>query len=268
MRQPVLFVSHGAPSLIIDNTPARDFLRAFGARLERPRAILVISAHWETTTPTVSIAAHPETIYDFGGFARELYTMTHPAPGAPDVAEEVVEALAAAGAPCVRAERGLDHGAWIPLKLMNPAADIPVLQLSILHRGSPELHCAIGAALAPLRDKGVLILASGSMTHDLKSFFTGRPGLNDPAPDWVSAFGDWAAERVEAGDVAALIDYRRQGPHAARNHPTPDHILPLHVALGAADGDAGTRIHRSHAYAYIQMDAYAFGAAPELLAAA
>lgn len=267
MRQPVLFVSHGAPSLIIDNTPARDFLRDFGATLGRPRALLVVSAHWETATPTVSTATSPETIYDFRGFSPELYTLRHPAPGAPDVAEEVAAALADAGLPCARSDRGLDHGAWIPLKLMNPEADIPVLQLSIVHGGSPALHVALGAALAPLRDKGVLILASGSMTHDLKSFFTGRPGLDDPAPDWVSAFGDWTAERVEAGDVAALVDYRARGPHAARNHPTEDHILPLHVALGAAAGDAGRRIHRSHAYAYIQMDAFAFGETDEAAAA-
>lgn len=261
MRQPVLFVSHGAPSLILDNTPARDFLRAYGASLGKPRAILVVSAHWETTIPTVSTDRHPETIYDFGGFAPELYTLRHPAPGAPEVAREVAEALAAAKIPCAAVERGLDHGAWIPLKLMNPEADIPVLQLSILRGGSPEQHFAIGAALAPLRDKGVLILASGSMTHDLKSFFTGRPGLDDPAPDWVTAFGDWAAEKVEAGDAAALLDYRAKGPYAVRNHPTEDHILPLHVALGAAAGDRGRRIHRSHAYAFIQMDAYAFGEA-------
>ena len=125
---------------------------------------------------------------------------------------------------------------------------------------------ALGRALAPLRDAGVLILASGAMTHDLASFFRGRPGLDDPAPDWVSAFGDWAADRVEAGDVAALVHYRRQGPHAARNHPTEDHILPLHVALGAAEGDVGRRIHRSHAYAVLQMDAYAFGDAPAVAA--
>jgi len=259
MRQPVIFVSHGAPSLIIDNTPARDFLRKFGAELDRPRAILVVSAHWETAVPTVSTARQPETIYDFGGFAPVLYTMRHPAPGAPDVAGEVALALSAAGFPVARTDRGLDHGAWIPLKLMNPEADIPVLQLSILHGGTPEQHLRMGAALAPLRDKGVLILASGSITHDLKSFFVGRPGLDDPAPDWVAAFGDWAAERVEAGDLDALLDYRAQGPYAARNHPTEDHILPLHVALGAAAGDKGRRIHRSHAYAVIQMDAYAFG---------
>lgn len=259
MRQPVLFVSHGAPSLVIDNTPARDFLREFGASLGRPRAILAVSAHWETGIPTVSTAQRPETIHDFRGFAPELHTMRHPAPGAPDVAEEVAEALSAAGIAVARADRGLDHGAWIPLTLMNPAADIPVLQLSIIHGGTPEEHLAMGAALARLRDKGVLILASGSMTHDLKSFFLGRPGLNDPAPGWVTEFGDWAAAQVEAGDVDALLDYRAQGPHAARNHPTEDHFLPLHVAMGAAAGDRGRRIHRSHAYAILQMDAFAFG---------
>ncbi len=263
MRQPVIFVSHGSPTLVLDNTPARDFMRQFGRTLGRPRAILVVSAHWETAIPTVSTSARPETIYDFGGFPPQLYRMTHPAHGAPDVAEEVVEALESAGLPIERAARGLDHGAWIPLKLMNPEADIPVLQLSIIHGGTPEQHLALGRAIAPLRDKGVLILASGSITHDLMSFFRGRPNLDDPAPDWVTEFGDWAAERVEAGDVAALLDYRAQGPHAARNHPTEDHFLPLHVALGAAEGDTGRRIHRSHAYAILQMDAYAFGETPK-----
>lgn len=260
MRQPVLFVSHGAPSLILDNTPARAFLGGLGARLPRPAAILVISAHWEARSPTVSIAARPETIHDFRGFAPELHAMTHPAPGAPALAQAAAAALRDAGfAPRVEA-RGLDHGAWVPLKLIDPAAAIPAFQASLIAGADAATHFRLGAALAPLRDRGVLIVGSGAATHDLASFSTLRPGLDAAAPDWVSGFGDWIAARIDENDVAALLDYRARARHAARNHPTEDHILPLHAALGAAAGDAGRRLHRSHAYGVLQMDAYAFGA--------
>jgi 4,5-DOPA dioxygenase extradiol len=262
MRQPVLFVSHGAPTLVIDDTPARGFLATLGARIGRPRAILVISAHWETRVPTVSVSAAPETIHDFRGFPPALHAMRHPAPGAPEVAAEVVAARAGAGLAAETAERGLDHGAWVPLTLIDPGAAIAALQLSIVPDAGPAFHRRLGAALAPLRDRGVAIIASGAMTHDLGSFFRSRPGLNDPAPAWVTAFGDWAADRVAANDVEALVDYRARGPHAARNHPTEDHILPLHAALGAAAGEPGRRIHRSHAYAVLQMDVHAWGLAP------
>ncbi len=259
MRQPVLFVSHGAPSLILDNAPARDFLAGLGAALPRPRAVLVVSAHWETMRPTVSTAEAPETIHDFRGFQPELYAMRHAAPGAKDVAAEAIDALTAAGIRSESAERGLDHGAWVPMKLIDPEARLPLLQLSIVSGQDAAFHFRLGAALAPLRDRGVLILASGSATHDLATFFRQRPALHDPAPEWVSDFGDWIADRLEANDVAALLDYRARAPHAARNHPTEDHILPLHVALGAGAGEAGRRIHRSHAFALLQMDAYAWG---------
>jgi 4,5-DOPA dioxygenase extradiol len=259
MRQPVLFVSHGAPSLILDDTPARGFLAGLGPRLGRPRAILVVSAHWEARVATVSTAAHPGTIHDFGGFPDALYAMRHPAPGAPDVAAEVAAALAAAGLPAATADRGLDHGAWVPLKLIDPAAAIPVLQLSLVAGQGPAFHLALGRALAPLRDAGVLVMSSGAMTHDLHSFFRDRPGLDAPAPDWVSGFADWAAGRIAAGDVAALVDYRARGPHAARNHPTEDHLLPLHVALGAAGGDSGAALHLSHAYSVLRMDVHGWG---------
>ncbi|MBX2854262.1 MAG: dioxygenase [Rhodobacteraceae bacterium] len=260
--QPSLFVSHGSPTLVLDNTPARDFLKAWGSDAPRPKAILVISAHWETEQPTVSMAQQPETIHDFGrGFPQALFDMQYPAPGAPDLADRVYALLNDADlAPDRAPSRGLDHGAWVPLSLMFPEADLPVTQLSVNTEKGPAHHHAVGAALRPLRNEGVMILASGAMTHDLQSFFAGGYPLDAPAPDWVTSFGDWAADRIASGDDDALMDYRAQAPHGARNHPTEEHLLPLFVALGAGDG-AGRRIHRSHAFGILQMDAYQFDGA-------
>lgn len=257
MRQPVLFVSHGAPVLILGDTPARAFLA--GLDLGAPRAVLVVSAHWETAVPTVSDAAAPETIHDFRGFPAPLYAMIHPAPGAPAVAAEVAAALAAAGLAVAMEPRGLDHGAWIPMKLIDPDARIPVLQLSILAGQGAAAHHRLGAALVGLRDAGVLILGSGSLTHNLGELFAGGLDLDRPAEPWAVAFADWMADRVVANDVDALVEYRVRAPHGARAHPSEEHLVPLHVALGAAAGDPGRRIHASHEYGALHMDAYRFG---------
>lgn len=258
MRQPVFFVSHGSPMIALLDSPARRFLAGLGAEIGVPRAVLVVSAHWEADRPIVSDAAAPETIHDFGGFPAALHAMTHPAPGAPDVAAEVAEALAAAGFRPRIAGRGLDHGAWIPMKLIDPAARLPVLQLSILRRAGAEAHVRLGRALAPLRDRGILILASGSLTHNLHEFFRGNWEEASPSPPWATEFAEWVAERVAAGDLAALTDWARQAPHAARNHPTDEHFVPLHVALGAAEGAPGVRVHASQDHGILHMDAYRF----------
>jgi len=181
MTMPSLFLSHGAPTLPLTDTPARSFLQQLGHMLERPKAILVISAHWETAVPTVSAVDSNETIHDFGGFPRALYDMRYPAPGSPHFAARVSEHLRAAGFDCnVDRRRGLDHGAWVPLLLMYPQADIPVLQLSVQPHLGPEHHLRVGRALAALRQEGVLIIGSGSFTHDLSEFRGHSP--NDPAP--------------------------------------------------------------------------------------
>jgi 4,5-DOPA dioxygenase extradiol len=259
MRTPVWFISHGSPMIALSGGPAADFLSGLGPAFGTPRAVLVVSAHWEAERPVVSDAAAPETIHDFGGFPAALQAIRHAAPGAPDVAREVAAALAAAGWQPALAARGLDHGAWIPMRLIDPGARLPVLQLSILHRAGAGAHYRLGQALAGLRERGILILGSGSATHNLHEFFRGGWAPDSPSPDWATGFADWIADRVAAGDIPALIDYRRRAPHAARNHPTEEHLMPLLVALGAAAGDPGRRVHASHNHGILHMDAYRFG---------
>jgi len=263
MTLPSLFLSHGAPTLPLTDTPARAFLSELGDRLPAPKAILVVSAHWETTVPTVSAVERNDTIHDFYGFPRQLYGLRYPAPGAPSVAACVADLLREAGLDCkTDRSRGLDHGAWVPLLLMYPQADIPVLQLSVQPHLGPRHHLLMGRALAALRQEGVLVTGSGSLTHDL-SEFRGH-GPNDPAPDWVNAFADWFQSRLAAGETDDLIDYRRQAPFAVKNHPSEEHLLPLYVALGAAgENPHAERLHVSSTYSILRMDVYAFGADAE-----
>jgi 4,5-DOPA dioxygenase extradiol len=258
MTMPSLFLSHGAPTLPLTDSPARDFLARAGALLPRPKAIVVVSAHWETTVPTVNSVALNETIHDFHGFPRALYEMRYPAPGAPAVAARIAELLQANGFACsTDHRRGLDHGAWVPLLLMFPKADIPVLQLSIQTDLGPAHHLRLGHALAPLRDEDVLIVASGSFTHDLSEFRGRAP--DDPAPDWVNRFADWFDVALAGQRTDDLIDYRRKAPFATKNHPSEEHLLPLFVALGAAGPHAeAERLHVSATYGILRMDVYAF----------
>lgn len=166
-----LFLSHGAPTLPFEDVAARDFLKGLPAALPRPRAILVVSAHWETRVPTVNVVERNRTIHDFAGFPEALYQLTYPAPGDPQLADRIVDLLAEAGLPSATdTARGLDHGAWVPLMLAWPDADIPVVQLSVQSQLGPGHHLEVGRAIAPLAEEGVLIVASGSFTHDLSSW--------------------------------------------------------------------------------------------------
>ncbi len=258
MSMPVVFVSHGSPTLPTDPCPAREFLAGLGASLGRPSAILAISAHWEAAPATVSGTSHNATIHDFYGFPRELYDYTYPAPGDPRLAAAVAERLTRAGIPChLDSRRGLDHGAWIPLLLMYPQADIPVLQLSLLQGGSPEEHFKLGTALRGLDNENVLVMGSGSLTHNLQALE--RLGLAAAEPQWVSEYADWMDKALRARRLADLFAYRQNAPYAARNHPTEDHILPLFAALGASpDGGTTERLHTSATFGALRMDAYAF----------
>ncbi len=216
------------------------FFKTLGAALPRPRAIVMVSAHWDTMQPAASISAQPETIHDFYGFPAPLYALRYPAPGAPDVAQRVATLIDAAGlGPAALGERGLDHGAWTPLRFMYPAHDIPVTQLAVQSRLGAQHHYDIGRALAPLADEGVMVIGSGGISHNLREWRSVPPGM---PPAWVTEFVAWVRNAIESGDHAALIDYVNQAPHAARNHPTDEHFLPLFVALGAAG--AGARIAR------------------------
>jgi 4,5-DOPA dioxygenase extradiol len=257
-RMPSLFVSHGAPTLILQDGPAHRFLAGYGAALGKPAAILVASAHWESDALRVSTAPQPETIHDFYGFPKALYEMTYPAPGAPAVAARAAAMLRDAGLGGGEdPNRGFDHGAWVPIKLMYPAADIPVAQISIQTGLGPAHQLAVGRALAPLRDEGVLIVGSGSTTHNLAEF-RGQPA-ETPAPDWVAAFAEWAHAALSEGRLDDLLAYRSKAPHAVRNHPTEEHFLPLFTALGAGGPKArAERIHASTTFGILAMDAYAF----------
>lgn len=256
---PTLFISHGSPMLALVDSPARRFLQQLGQSLPRPDAIVVVSAHWESLGgPSVSLAAQPATIHDFGGFPAALFEIQYPAPGAPQVGEQAARLLEAAGFAVRRSDvRGLDHGAWVPLALMYPQADIPTLQVSVLRGAGPAEHERLGQALSALREQGVLVIGSGSMTHNLYEF-RGQD-IDEAAPAWVSEFSEWMADKLEGGDRDALLHYREQAPHAARNHPTAEHLMPLYAAMGAAGPAVNAkRIHASYEYSVLAMDVYAF----------
>ena len=260
MTMPSLFLSHGAPTLPLTDTPARTFLSGLGQHLPRPKAILVVSAHWETDRPAVNAVQWNDTIHDFYGFPRPLYALRYKAPGSPALAEAIAEKLRQSGFGCdIDRVRGLDHGAWVPLLLMYPEADIPVLQLSVQPHLGPDHHLRVGRALASLRNDGVMIIGSGSFTHNL-SEFRGH-GPNDPAPDWVNGFADWFDAALRADRRDDLVHYRERAPFARENHPTEEHLLPFYAAMGAAGAQAhAERLHSSATYGVIRMDVYAFGA--------
>ncbi|TAD88613.1 MAG: dioxygenase [Alphaproteobacteria bacterium] len=259
---PAIFVSHGAPDLVLTDAPAKVFLENLLSHLaETPKAILVASAHWETGKPSISAPVVNDTIYDFGGFSEALYRMRYPAPGSADLAERAAALLTDQGmSVTLDRRRGLDHGAWVPLTLMRPQADIPVAQISLQTRLGPAHHMAIGAALAPLRQEGVLVLGSGSFTHDLSEYMAYRRVLAAPEPQWVSDFADWFDAALQRGATEDVLDYRRLAPFAAKNHPTEEHLLPLYVAMGAAGTNAKPRrLHASTTHGVLRMDVYAFG---------
>lgn len=258
-KLPSLFVSHGAPDLAMANHPAARFLEELGAALPRPKAILVVSAHWERPVPAITTSPAPATIHDFFGWPPELYALDYPAPGAPWLAERVAGLLAEADMPLeADPARGLDHGAWVPLLLGWPAADIPVLQLSLIRGGDAAAHLALGRALAPLRGEGVLVLGSGAAVHNLGALAP----EGSPPPAWARAFDSWLAAALAAGDRSALAAFPAAPSTARAAHPSPEHLMPLFVALGAGGEEAGAvRLHDSWSYGSLSMAAYAFGGA-------
>ena len=258
---PSIFVSHGAPTLVLEQNSAHSFLKQLGRDLldnqGKPGAILAVSAHWETQIPTVSGAEKPEMIYDFSGFSSELYEIVYPAPGAPQLAKRVGELLAANDFTFrISTTRGLDHGAWVPLKLMFPAADIPVAQFSVLRGSSPETHYKIGRALSQLRNENVLILGLGSLTHNLFEL----KNANAP-PAWAREFDDWFYEKLTSGDSESILNYERLAPNAERAHPSPEHLSPIFTALGAGNFPAqkAVRLHQSWTFGSLSMASYSFG---------
>ena len=233
MTLPVAFTAHGSPMNALGGTPFTDALERWAKALPSPRAVLVVSAHWETRGLAVTGAAAPETVHDFGGFPEPLYRIRYPAPGDPGLAHTVVELLAAAGLEArVDPLRGIDHGAWSPLLFLRPAADLPVVQLSLDRTRSLAGLVDVGRALRPLRDRDVLVLGSGNVVHNLRTAdFAHRDA---PVEGWSREFDAWVKERVLDWDVDALAA-PENGPFGRQAHPTLEHYVPLLVTAGAAD---------------------------------
>lgn len=251
---PTVFVSHGSPMLMLEPGRAGPAWQALAHDLPRPRAILAVSAHWNTRTPAVSAAAAPPTIHDFYGFPPALYELDYLPPGATDLAAEVAERVPGIE---VDRQRGLDHGAWSPLRFMYPAADIPVVQFAVMPQADAETHHRLGSLLQPLTGRGILILASGGLTHNLGDVV--RDAADGVALPHVREFRDWFVDALERRDLPALFDWQRRAPHAARAHPSPEHLLPLFVALGAAGDAAEARLAFSdYQLGALSLDAFRF----------
>ena len=255
---PSLFVSHGSPMMALEDSPARRFLCGLGNDIGRPDAIIIASAHWEPARLAFTTAERLPTIHDFGGFPQALYDCRYEPPGAPAAISRAAGLLKDAGLD-VYADpiRGVDHGAWVPLMLMYPGADIPVAQISIETTLGVAHQLNIGAALAPLRDEGVLVIGSGNITHNLREMNRSEP--DGKGHDWVIEFADWVADTLANGRITELVDWENTAPHARRSHPSDEHFLPLFTALGAGGPDASAaRIHSSYSYGSLAMDMYAF----------
>lgn len=259
---PPVFISHGAPTLAITPSPERTFLSGFGQQLPRPSAILAISAHWDLPEVRVLGAEAPPTVHDFFGFPPPLYQLQYPAPGAPRLAEEVTELLNEAGFnAALECTRGFDHGVWAPLCLMYPAADIPVTQISINGRKSPYYHWRLGRALSGLPGKGVLVMGSGALTHNLRDCVLHDEASGAPVLPYVHEFSQWVAEHLQTGQLEAMLGYRERAPGATQAHPTDEHLLPLFTALGAAGVSwSARRVHHSVMHVGLAMDHYVFNA--------
>lgn len=259
MPLPTLFISHGAPTFALQPGVLGPRLEALGRSLPQPRAVVVVSPHWMTRGIEVLAGADLATLHDFGGFPRALYDLQYPAPAAPDIAAEVIATLARHGLEAsANLSRGRDHGAWVPLHHLYPAADVPLIQVSQPATPSPLALLELGQALEPLRERGVLIVASGSLTHNLHDL---RPE-HSPADAYADTFAAWVWMQIEQGNLGALLDYRNQAPHAVRAHPSDEHFLPLFVAIGAAGKDwtATRRIAGGITHGVLSMDSFVFGA--------
>ncbi len=261
-RCPVVFVSHGSPMAAVTEDACAEALRAFGRALPRPRAVVVVSAHGLTRdgTTIVTGAARPPLVYDFGGFPDELYRIPYPCPGDPALANDVATRLAAAGLDtAVDPEGGLDHGVWVPLLRIFPAADVPVIQVGMPYPSRPQRVLGLGQTLAPLRDDGVLLVGSGGAVHNL-----GRLAWHDvdaPVEPWASAFEAWLVERIETGRIADLAAFDREAPNARLAHPTADHLFPLFFTLGAmAPGEPVRTVFEGFQYGSLSMYSFAAGA--------
>ena len=253
---PAFFISHGSPMFAIQPGLLGPKLAHLGRQLQGITAILVLSPHWQTNGLRVMTTPRPETTHDFGGFPAALYQLRYQPPGHPELAEAAARLLRAEGfAVQLDDRRGLDHGAWVPLRHLRPASDIPVFQVSLPVDLNTADAVKLGAVLAPLRARGVLIIGSGSLTHNLYEF---RQDVRDP--EYAQTFVDWVRAAVERNDIPALVRYRELAPHAKRAHPTEEHFLPLLLALGAGAG-AAAWIEGGMTDGILSMDSFVMGMA-------
>ncbi|MBV7487812.1 class III extradiol ring-cleavage dioxygenase [Pseudomonas sp. PDM30] len=253
---PSLYISHGSPMLALEPGASGPALARLAAEIPKPKAIVIVSAHWESNELLVGGNPQPDTWHDFGGFPKALFEVQYPAPGDPRLAAEVAELLKTAGfAARIDSNRPFDHGVWVPLSLMYPQADIPIVQVSLPTRGGPALQTRVGHALTSLREHGVLLIGSGSITHNLRELdWHAGPESVEP---WALAFRDWMIDKLAANDEAALHDYRAQAPNAVRNHPSDEHLLPLYFARAA--GGQFSVAHQGFTMGALGMDIYRFG---------
>lgn len=257
-RLPVLFVSHGSPMFALEAGETGPALTRWGQALRQRhpglRGVVILSPHWMAHGVEVMAHAQPPTWHDFGGFPPALYRLQYPAPGAPVLAQQVQARLAQAGiAATLNPERPLDHGAWVPLMHLLPQADVPVVQLALPVDADARAVYALGQALQDLRSQGMLLVGSGSMTHNLREFFGGER----QAASYVVEFSRWVEQQVQTGAIDALLDWQQQAPHALRAHPTDEHFLPLYFALGAGAGSTPHYLSREVMYGMLAMDAFA-----------
>lgn len=262
--QPTLFVSHGSPMFALEHGSTAPALHAWAQQLpSKPTGIVIMSPHWMARSPLVMTGAQPATWHDFGGFDPALYRMQYPAAGNPALAQQVMALLQAAGfAAQGDAQRPFDHGAWVPLMHLFPDASVPVVQVALPADYTPASLMALGAALASLRAQGVLLIGSGSLTHNLREFMQGRPALHDDAAQYVGEFARWVESAVVRNDAAAMLAYRQQAPYAVQAHPTDEHFATIYFALGAAGWGTDTApaaqyLSREVMYRYLAMDAFA-----------
>lgn len=259
-RLPALFLAHGSPAIALEQDAYTRTLERLGRELPRPRAVAIVSAHWEAPGPVrVNAVARPAPIYDFGGFPQELYRLTYPAPGDPALAAEIARLLTDAGVSAtLERSRGWDHGVWIPLRLLYPEADVPIVQISLPVPRGPEELLAAGAALAPLREQEALLVGSGGLVHNLRRL---RFDDKDAPPEpWASEFDAWARERIHALEWEKLARYRGLAPHADLAAPTPEHIDPVFAVVGSArDGERASDVFEGFHYGTLSMRSFAIG---------
>ncbi len=256
---PVVFLGHGSPMNAIEDSAWRRTWQQLGQRLPRPRAILCVSAHWETQGVYVTAGERPDTIHDFRGFPKALFDVRYPAPGSPDLAHRVADLLHDGGTRVhLDTHRGLDHGAWGVLQPMYPAADIPVVQLSLSILKPGAWHYDLAQQLAPLRDEGVLVVGSGNIVHNLRLF-----RFNDPKPyDWALRFDEDIADRIAEGHHEGMLGYETLGPDALLSIPSPEHYLPLLYVLGLQRDDDRVEFINTDVIGSISMRSVLLGAPP------